>query len=1087
MLKLLTGIALLIFWVAFFIAGIAQVDYSSNDGDGGTAATKNYATTVQMVLDVTYDSVKADEALLKSLVEDIEKVFTDSTTVNKRRVGILADGDDGGAHAGADGADGAADGGAHNADGDDGGDGGHASPTTVAEVKQLCRSGSVPLVCTERDEILKITGQTATHAGGDGDAADGDNHAADGDATADGDGRAASTLAAGDLVVRVEVVSTSADASRTGAERAAAVIDGQWATITFSGRHIIATGRPRVVAAPADGAPTSTVFLEVTTPVEYSQYTSSADFLTFMTAIEAEILSKSGAATTHRGVAVAADGDDADAGADGDAQHDTYTEAADQITETSTHTTRICNVQADNTLTECMLKSELDVKRGIQPAQTAHHGDGDGDAGDAGHAGADGDADADGGRAAVLATGTMRVEVTFTSLTNTMVNAAATQAVSQWTATTVGGLTVSKNPLVLTVNTNKRDVKVLADGDDAGGAADGGAADGGAADGGADGAADGADGAYGDAAPTGSNPRNRWEPKRGVIDGQGCVEDGCLSHKQPYFVWTRLIQGDKHNRGGMIYFEWRGDNGDVIAYLILGWVILFLIMALVGFLMKNKYQKALNGPISPTAEMIEQFLPFQIRFYWGQFIVNLWIVGWCLLCFFYVWNHATINNLVGKTSRGIGGVVAGLLVLQLFPVSRHSVLLWSFGIPFERALAFHRRIGGWIWVLTLCHFIGMFADHMRYYRQGVPVYATQTYRDPASANRAARLAFERMFRWEIGYPHGPPAAGFIAWVAMTIVAVGALSYIRRNYWKVFVISHLMYIVVYVMAWIHYPSLMIYCGIPVLLYVADLLSRNIQASCLGDARIHEHDARKGGITKLTIEMKSFSFEPTQYVLVKIPSISSLDWHPFSISSRGVQKNGKTRFSIHVKANGPDSWTAAVANKDLTGEKIAVQGPFGNTSLPGVSKLTGYNRVIMCTGGVGITPALSLLEQAVKRKTTPDDSMHVQFVWAGRGADAFQCFGPELAACHSTADSDGVTFSLYNTADDAAKFVDVDLNDNENPTYSLPVSSGRPNYSEIFDECDSKTAVFACGPEPMVRAVEEAAYEKGLDFHKEVFEF
>ena len=847
------------------------------------------------------------------------------------------------------------------------------------------------------------------------------------------------------------------------------------------------------------------------------------------------------ATTAHREVAVAADGADgtaadgtaadgaADGGASSAAKTDTYTKA-NAITETGTQVTRICNVQADNTLTECKLKAEIDAKRGIKAATkaptapatadggaaTSTTGDGGaatstagdgaaatstaGDGAAATSTAGDGAAaptggDADGARASVLATATMRVEVTITSMTRTSVNAAATQSVQQWSSTTVGGLTVTKNPAVLTLNTNSRAVDVLQ--------ADGGAApptttstaDGGAAattttaDGGAaatttaDGGATTAAAAGGDGAP--ATP-TRWEPKRGVIDGQGCIEDGCTGYRQPYFLWTRLIKGNKNTLGGMVYFEWRGNNGDVLMYLIMCWVILLFLMALIGFLMKNKYQKPLNGPLSPMLEMVDQYLPLQLRFYWGTLMMNLWIIGWCLLCFFYVWNHATINNLVGKTSRGIGGVVAGLLVLQLFPVSRHSVLLWCIGIPFERALAFHRRIGGWIWVLTVCHFIGMFADHMRYYRQGTPVYSTQTYTNPENANEAARLSFERMFRWEIGFPHGPPAAGFISWCALTIVCLGALPYIRRNYWNVFVLSHLMYIVVYVMAWIHYPSLMIYCGIPVILYAVDLMSRHIHAGCVGTATIKEHEPRKGGITKLTISMRSFSFEPTQYVLVKIPSISSLEWHPFSISSRGATEDGMTTFSIHMKANGPDSWTAAVANKDLSGEKIVVQGPFGNSALPRLSKLVGYDKIVMCTGGVGITPALSLLEKAVRRKTTPDGAVQVELVWSGRGADAFECFGPELANCHAKAD-DSVTLTLHNTADDAAKFVDVMLPDSEDPTYSLPVLSGRPDYAGIFDGCGSKTAVFACGPAPMVRAVEEAAYAKGFDFHAEVFEF
>ena len=687
-------------------------------------------------------------------------------------------------------------------------------------------------------------------------------------------------------------------------------------------------------------------------------------------------------------------------------------------------------MEPNGNVTSCQTKTAIDLKKGIPTGAVDETGDADGN----------------GIRFRTLAMSVMRVEITFTGVSDADANSASITAISTWVATTIGpkALKVLKTPTAITAT---RDVTTLADGDDAGEPA-------------------------------------RWEPKRGVIDGQGCIEDGCLKYKQPYYVWTRLIRGDKHNRGGMIYFEWRGNNGDVIAGFILGWVLLLFIIMIVGFLLKNNYQRPLNGPISPVAEFLQPFFPIQFRLYWGQLVINIWIIGWCLLCFFYVWNHATINNLVGKVSRGIGGVVAALLILQLFPVSRHSLLLWVFGIPFERALAFHRRIGGWIWMCTLAHFIAIFADHMRYYRLGSPNYRTESYDNRDSANRAAKLAFERLFRWEIGYPHGPPAAGFIAFCAMSIMTLFALPYFRRNYWNVFVLTHCLYLVVYVFSWIHYPSVMVYSSVPVALYVADLLSRYIMSTCAISSRIVSCHKRYGGVTKLIIRKKDFHFEPLQYVLIKIPSISSLEWHPFSISSRAETDGDYTEFSVHIKSNLKDSWTEAVSKGDLSGAEIMVQGPFGNPSIP-VNK---YKDIILCTGGVGITPALSLAQFVCSKNTTtnPDESMQVQLVWSGRGDSAFATFGEELAAIHKL-DLENVMLTLHNTAAGCSKEISVPLNDKEEGNYILPVKVGRPDFESIFDLAGSRTAVFACGPPPMVRSVEIAAYKRGLDFHCEVFEF
>eukprot|EP01060_Flectonema_neradi_P019026 TRINITY_DN2600_c0_g2_i1.p1 TRINITY_DN2600_c0_g2~~TRINITY_DN2600_c0_g2_i1.p1 ORF type:complete len:752 (+),score=142.97 TRINITY_DN2600_c0_g2_i1:1404-3659(+) len=732
----------------------------------------------------------------------------------------------------------------------------------------------------------------------------------------------------------------------------------------------------------------------------------------------------------HTGDGDAGDGHtgDGDAGdghtGDGDAGdgHTGDGDAGDAHTGVTVAIISLCEVKG-STITNCRDQAAIESRR--------RSGGGDG-AADTDTDGTDGDATSGGG--------IIRVVIRIMSLSQISANTAALKLISNWKATHINNLQVTKSPT--STQSSSRRITILA-------------------------------------AP--AKKVTRWEPKRGVIDGQGCITDGCLTHRQPYFLWTRLVKGNKYRRGGMLYFEWRGPTGKKINEVLLGWVALLLVILVIGYGLKNTYHKPLNGPISNGAKFIESFLPIQLRLYCGTLFINLWIIGWCLLCFLYVWNHATINNLVGKVSRGIGGVVAGLLVLQLFPVSRQSVLLWVFGIPFERALAFHRRIGGWIFTLTTIHFIAIFADHVRYYRLGTPRYSTRTYVNPASANRAAELAFERLFRWEIGYPHGPPAAGFIAWSAMIIVALGALPYVRRKYWKVFAVSHAFYVVVYVMSWIHYPSLMIYCGVPVLLYVVDLIARHFQATIVSPSSISEIDHRPE-VTKITIEKEGFSFLPTQYILLMVPRVSCLEWHPFTISSRAIKNDDSTHFTIHVKRGGHKSWTSKLQHVDV-GDKIFVQGPFGNPTTPGLMTLKKYKTIVMCCGGVGITPALAMIDAVANN---PDCEVNIDLVWAARGEAAISSFGMELALYHLM-NLNNITFHLYNTSEDATKTVHVELPDKELFSYSLPVRPGRPDFYRLLERHNgTKTAVFACGPSKLVSDAERAAYENGFDFHQEVFE-
>ncbi|KAJ9455966.1 Ferric reduction oxidase 6 [Diplonema papillatum] len=580
-----------------------------------------------------------------------------------------------------------------------------------------------------------------------------------------------------------------------------------------------------------------------------------------------------------------------------------------------------------------------------------------------------------------------------------------------------------------------------------------------------------------------------WRPSRGVLNGQGCHGEKNCDGPQPYFLWTKFVGSDAQNRGGQLYFEWRGDHGVLINGLILGWVLLLVVMAVASVFLRKVPQSSLLPPLPAWLEAVDGIAPLPLRLPWGATIMSLWIVGWCLLCFLYVWNHATINNFIGKTSRGIGGVVAALLILQLFPVSRKSVLLATFGIPFERALAFHRSMGGWIVALTAAHGIGMWVDHYSFWLQGEPDLAAKVYLNPRSRSAAAQLALEHVGAWDAGSPHGPPAAGLIAFVALSMIGLTSLPVVRRKMWNVFAWVHSLYVVVYVFAWIHYPTLMVYSAVPVFLYMFDVCMRYHSATFV-TTEISAVQRRSGGITKLTIRKEGFTFAPLQYVLINIDApggFPSQEWHPFSIASGpgNATDSGLSSFDLFVKQTGPFTKRLADATTEWN---VKVQGPFGNPSIPLLVK-NRYSRIILCTGGIGITPALSFVTAAVGRHgSCPDDvekRTDIDFVWSYRGDPAASPYGPELVDLYDKTavrarageSACNVAWCLYNTAE----FSDL-------PKKSvLPVTNGRPSWAAVFASCPADTGVFACGPETFVRDVEAAAFSRRLPVHKEVFHF
>ena len=589
----------------------------------------------------------------------------------------------------------------------------------------------------------------------------------------------------------------------------------------------------------------------------------------------------------------------------------------------------------------------------------------------------------------------------------------------------------------------------------------------------------------------GSSGPGVFRPKYGVINGQGCTgRAGCKgSTKQPYYVWTKFVKGDKQQRGGQIYFEWRGDHGMAIGLLMLTWVALFVLMGLVAVVlrMRGVHFRRLCGPLVPgsVASLVESSMLVPLRVSVAELAVCLWVVGWLVLTFLYVWNHAYINNLVGPIPRAIGGMVAGLLTLMLFPVARQSVLLVSFGIPFERALAFHRRMGVWVLVLMLAHFFGMLISHAVYYHHGEPNRPARVYYPGVGRAEAGRKAMARMLKWEIGYPHGPPLAGFIALFVMLAIAVAAA--VRRSHWNLFAVVHSLYAVLYVLSWIHYPSLMVWSAVPLLLYVGDLFLRNAQAFC-NKARIVSVDTYDSGVTCVTfVRKQAFVPGPAQWVSVRIPSAekSVAEWHPFSVSSVAQTDEG-TRFTIHCKKMGEGEWTDRIRSLEHEEKDALVQGPFGSPMID----VDGADSLLLVAGGVGITAVLGTLSYLAAKGRR---EQQITVVWSYRGHNTQEAFRDELLAIRES----GLRVKVH-AHDTAAKgpvtepvdFADVPEDPEKQGGHGklawLETHEGRPDFAAYCGVCAPGTQVLVCGPAPLLHSVEVEARAHSMPVHTEVFE-
>ena len=130
---------------------------------------------------------------------------------------------------------------------------------------------------------------------------------------------------------------------------------------------------------------------------------------------------------------------------------------------------------------------------------------------------------------------------------------------------------------------------------------------------------------------------------------------------------------------------------------------------------------------------------------------------------------------------------------------------------------------------------------------------------------------------------------------------------------------------------------------------------------------------------------------QYVFLNVPSISSLQWHPFSITS--APREGHI-VVFHVKAlGGPSSWTSSLlaAAKESAGGTLSVKidGFFGHNATSALAK--PRTAVVLVGGGVGVTPLLSILADLSEQPST-----NVSLVWCTRTNKEFLAFAPRIAA-------------------------------------------------------------------------------------------
>uniref|UniRef100_A0A3Q2HFC9 NADPH oxidase 2 n=1 Tax=Equus caballus TaxID=9796 RepID=A0A3Q2HFC9_HORSE len=212
-------------------------------------------------------------------------------------------------------------------------------------------------------------------------------------------------------------------------------------------------------------------------------------------------------------------------------------------------------------------------------------------------------------------------------------------------------------------------------------------------------------------------------------------------------------------------------------------------------------------------------------------------------------------------------------------------------------------------------------------------------------------------------------------------------------------------------------------------------------------------------ELQMKKKGFKMEVGQYIFVKCPMVSRLEWHPFTLTSAPEEDF----FSIHIRIVG--DWTEGLFNacgcdkKEFQDAwklpKIAVDGPFGTAS----EDVFSYEVVMLVGAGIGVTPFASILKSVWYKYCNNATNLRLRkiyFYWLCRDTHAFEWFADLLQLLETQMqernNADFLSYNIYLTGWDESQASHFAVHHDEEKDVITGLKQktlyGRPNWDNEF---------------------------------------
>ena len=234
-----------------------------------------------------------------------------------------------------------------------------------------------------------------------------------------------------------------------------------------------------------------------------------------------------------------------------------------------------------------------------------------------------------------------------------------------------------------------------------------------------------------------------------------------------------------------------------------------------------------------------------------------------------------------------------------------------------------------------------------------------------------------------------------------------------------------------------------------------------------AKLIKKEEIKKDILKFSIEAEKIvkTAKPGNFIEVRVNNqIEPFLRRPISIYNMD-KKDGILEFIFQIKGNG----TKILSNKEV-GDKIDILGPLGN----GTFKFEKYNNIAIIGGGIGIFPLYELAKEAKEQKK------NVKTYLGFRNKDLvmlekeFKEVSDKLVITTDDGSYAQKGFAIDYLKKDIEKKI-IEENSTEKNNLQQTQDKGKIKNKNLIEN----TCIYACGPLPMLKAVQKYAIENNIN--------